>query len=660
MLKRFGKNKKLLIGSAVALFAIVVAVVAMLIADKGEKIKKSGVVAGSELARAMTYDQFEDGDEDIDGTDYVKFGAFFLRDVDGDGYAEKIKGTCKQVGKEDTLYMELNVLTNGYLEDGVITISGNNFYLQTAIPKDSEVKDNVISNNTKQISLNQINNGTQKLLTGIVKSGDYSMNSQKFAAIGNDTSKMSGVNSVTLTGTHVAADGTRTAISKTVSLNMDWYGTTSAEIPNYINGDRNLNQTDSTANVVDEGNQQAVFEFNLGMQETNNQMILSKAHMSGTIPQLNGFDPISVETTSANVDFTYDADTRVFVAEKSAVLDDSEKVQNQCYDGLYLNNRYNKFKLKVVYPLEAYVATEDTVEIKIPVEGYYEGFNNANEEFSNPYRSNVAKGTIVITYSAPKGSAAIFDVAVGQYLASPSGRWIVSKKKPLKIYNGLSTEEKNDTYVVRWIGSTGDTESLSGIIMKETSDGEAQVSDEFIKADSSTESMDNFVANVGIAFNDPTWALGDDGWIKVYDDESGELIHEFTKSDWNKYSSNSPYKYDSKVKHVRVVTSKINGLASVIVYNIKEIDDDYVTENYTREQFDEFKYVKSTLVGYIDDVRVNLDTANATYEEPYSMVSVNLSKSILSTQETEKNMQIKISTSSDEDANQSKWKNGVF
>ena len=660
MLKRFGRNKKLLVGSAIALFAIVVAVVALLFAGKEEKVKRSGVVAGPELARAMTYDQFVDGDEDIDGTDYVKFGAFFLRDVDGDGYAEKIKGTCKQVGKEDTLYMELNVLTNGYLEDGVITINGNNFYLQTAIPKDSEVKDNVISNNTKQISLNQINNGTQKLLTGIVKSGNYSMDSQKFAAIGNDTSKMSGVNSVTLTGTHVAADGTRTAISKTVSLNMDWYGTTSAEIPNYINGDRNLNQTDSTANVVDEESQQAVFEFNLGMQETNNQMILSKAHLSGTIPQLNGFDPVAVEATSANVDFSYDADTRVFVAERSAVVDENGKVQNQCYDGLYSNNRYNKFKLKVVYPLEAYVATEDTVEIKIPVEGYYEGFNNVNEEFTNPYKSNVAKGTIVITYSAPKGSAAIFDVSVGQYLGSPTSRWIVSKKKPLKVYNGLSTEEKNDTYVVRWIGSTGDTESLSGITMKETSDGEAQVSDEFIKADSSTESMDNFVANVGIAFNDPTWALGDDGWIKVYDDESGELIHEFTKSDWNKYSANSPYKYDSKVKHVRVVTSKINGRASVIVYNIKEIDDDYVTENYTREQFDEFKYVKSSLVGYIDDVRVNSDTANANYEEPYSMVSVNLSKSILSTQETEKNMQIKVTTSSDEDINQSKWKNGVF
>ena len=131
MLKRFEskKIKKLAIGTIVVLFAIAVALVAILIPNKSQKTKERKIAVGPELARAMTYDQFQDGDEDIDGTDYVKFGAFFLRDINGDGYAEKIKGTCKQIGKEDTLYMELNVLTNGYLENGVITINGNNFYL---------------------------------------------------------------------------------------------------------------------------------------------------------------------------------------------------------------------------------------------------------------------------------------------------------------------------------------------------------------------------------------------------------------------------------------------------------------------------------------------------------------------------------------------------
>ena len=57
------------------------------------------IVGGnSELLRAMTYDRFNDGDEKVEGTDNVEFSAFFLRDIDGDGYGDKIKGTCKEIG----------------------------------------------------------------------------------------------------------------------------------------------------------------------------------------------------------------------------------------------------------------------------------------------------------------------------------------------------------------------------------------------------------------------------------------------------------------------------------------------------------------------------------------------------------------------------------
>ena len=664
MLKKFKEKitkKSLLIagGIAIALVAIIIAIA--IVSSKGERTKKKSFTPDSELARAMTYDQFSDEDSNVDGTDYVKFGAFFLRDINNDGYAEKIKGTCKQVGKEDTLYMELNVLTNGYLENGVITINSDNFYLQTAIPKDSEVKDNVISNNTKQISLNQINNGTQKLLTGIVRTGDYSYDSQKFAAIGNDTTKYSKINSVTLTGTHVAADGTRTQINKTVEFNMDWYGTTKAEIPSYVAGSSNLSQSKDNTNVVDEENKQAVFEFDIGMQETNNQLILSKAHLEGTIPQLNGYDPSKVEIVDSNATFSYEEATKTFQAEKLTELNTDRTVSKQCYDGTYSEARYNKFKLKVTYPLDAYNATgNDTVEIKIPVNGYYEGYNNTNTEFTNPYKSNTANGTIVLTYSKPTGDVARFDVTVGKYISSPLWRYIVSKKNPLKIYNEISTEENNDTYIVEWYGFTGSDGKSTGMIMKETKDGETQVSDQFIKADSTTESMENITTNIGIYFGNPVNLLGENGWIKVYDDETGNLIHEFTKADWSKYTENNPYKYDVQIKHIKIVTSETNASNSISVYHVKKLDDEYITNNYTREQFDNLKYIKSTLTGYVGENYINTDTHNANYEAPYSLATISLSKNTISTQETEKNMQITIETKGDENANQEKWQNGAF
>ena len=142
-------KKKFLIGLAALVVALVAIIVAVLMAGGKEKVRKDSKVLDPELARAMTYDQFEDGDENVDGTDNVKFSAFFLRDVDGDGYAEKLKGTCKEIGKEDTLYMEVNVQTDGILKNGKIEVDGKNFYLVTSVPKDNELKDNYISVNTK-------------------------------------------------------------------------------------------------------------------------------------------------------------------------------------------------------------------------------------------------------------------------------------------------------------------------------------------------------------------------------------------------------------------------------------------------------------------------------------------------------------------------------
>ena len=668
MLKKFKdcvKRKIVLIaiGIAIALLAII-AVIAV-IANKGEGTKKNTFTPDSELARAMTYGEFTDADADVSGTNYVKFSAFFLRDINNDGYAEKIKGTCKQIGKEDTLYMELNVLTNGYLENGVITINGNNFYLQTAIPKDNEIKDNVISNNTKQIPLNQITNGTQKLLTGIVRSGDYSYDSQKFAAIGLDTTKMSGVNSIVLTGTHVAADGTRTAINKTIELNMDWYGNAKAEIPSYFLSNQNLNQIKDNTNVGDTENNKAVFEFEVAMQEVNNNILLSKACLEGTVPQLNGYNALNVESLDDNLVCTFDSEKSTFVATKTSELDESGTISKQCYDGTYNVSRgyirYNKFKLRITYPLAAYIGSEDeTVELKIPLKGHYEGYNNPNSEFENPYKSTKVNETLILTYSKPVGDLGLVRIYVGKYVWDPNTRYYVSKKKPLKIYNDISTEEKDDFYSVRWSISSGKQGKTDGYTLKETKDNEAQVVDQFIKLDSSLEPMTNVTTNVGIAFSNPVSLLGEDGWIKVYDDESGELIHEFTKDDWSKYSESNPYKYDHQINHVRVVTSATEPNSNLTVYNIKQLDDEYITSNYTKAQFDNFKYIKSTLVGYVESSFLNSDTHSANYESPFSYARVELEKSAISTQETEKNMKIKINAQANEDANQEKWKNGAF
>ena len=168
-LKNKIKLKYLIAGGIVAIIGIILFAIYSY-NEHMEYIKNTN----PELARAMTYEEVAEGDEEVEGTNNcVQFDAFFLRDLNGDGYAESIRGTSKEIGSEDTLYMELNVQTAGSLKNAKITINGENFYLQTSLPKDEQLKDNYIGNNIKEIEFNDLANGTQKMLTGIVRSGDY-------------------------------------------------------------------------------------------------------------------------------------------------------------------------------------------------------------------------------------------------------------------------------------------------------------------------------------------------------------------------------------------------------------------------------------------------------------------------------------------------------
>ena len=82
--------KFILIASLIlVILATVIAVVTM-------NVRRANMLKSNpELAKAMTYDEVKEGEEDVEGTEgNVKFDAFFLRDLNGDGYAE-IPKRCK-------------------------------------------------------------------------------------------------------------------------------------------------------------------------------------------------------------------------------------------------------------------------------------------------------------------------------------------------------------------------------------------------------------------------------------------------------------------------------------------------------------------------------------------------------------------------------------
>ncbi len=420
--------------------------------------------------------------------------------------------------------MEIKVLTEGKLKNGKIEINGQNFYLMTVLPKDNELKNNYIGTNIKQIEFNEMNNGTQKMLFGIVRSGDYINKNKVAEAIGNNINNYSKTNTIVFTGTYVNENNEEIEIRKEIPLEMDWYGKTATRI--CTSSETHYDLPDR----IDEENGTLNLSFYVDTEETQKELLLSKNVVQGTIPELEGYSPVSVTCSNNNVEFTYDETTRKFTITRVATVDNDGNITN----GL---SRSNLYTVNVTYPIESYVALDSkTVTISIPVEEYYEGYNNQNSEFSNPYKSNVAKSTILATFTHPREYGASIEVQVGKYATEPSYRYYVSKKKPLRIYNQISEKETDDIYDVRWYVYTGTNGQVAGATIKETPDGETQQKDTFIKTDSTEISMEELTTNVGIGFSNVSNFLNEDGWIKVYDDETGILLETFEKADWGKYN----------------------------------------------------------------------------------------------------------------------------
>ena len=635
---RSKQNKTITVTAiVVALLTVAITTISVLLDTQNNKI---GEIQDPEIARSMEYEQVQDGDERVPQTDYVQFDAFFLRDLDGDGYAEQVRGTCREIGKTDTLYMDINVLTNGRLENGKVTINGSNMNLKTALVEDIVLKQNYISDNTTVIEFKPINNGTEKLFAGTVIASSF----------GSDTSKYSQVNSITLTGTHVADDGSRTEISKTVYFNVDWHGNVNAQIYNYSG-------TQYIDNIVDESKENINLNFSVTTRETVEDLILKSAVLEGTIPELNGYKPTSVTITSSDVVLDYDAETGHFTASRNAEINEEGIVTKTI-------SNYNTFNFHVTYPYSAYESLEEEmINLKVPFEAYYEGYNNPNDEFENPIKSNIDERTITFIWEKyverPIISHASFEVEIGTY-RSYDRKYVMSKEEPLKLYNGTA-EETEDLYTVRWYAYTGNQQEFDSLQMKENSN---PYTDRFYDG-STYYNMSDYTKNIGIYFSNASNILGEDGYIKVINDETGEEIHTFTSEDWGSYSSSSPYMYETPIKHIRIETSKPSQSSSLYVYNIKEIDDQVLTTTISREDFDKIDRVYTYLTGNAilaeasDYTHIEDDSAYAIYEEPISIATIYIDRDIIGTQNIEKDINIEITTKSNY-YNIKGWVNGRF
>lgn len=409
--------------------------------------------------------------------------------------------------------------------------------------------------------------------------------------------------------------------------------------------------------------------FDVTTTENKNQLIMSGSYIRGTMPELNGYKPTSINISGTNVTYNYNAQTGEFTAESKAKVDENGIVTNNAYSSQTSYTRYTNFSFTVIYPKETYEAfgyeESRNFELKFTIIARNEGYNNPNTEegFKNPYVSNEDSSVVAINYSSSTEKDYKFYIGVGEYVYNPYNSTIVSKEKPLKVYNGISLEEPDDTYRLSWQIQTSTDNSAKSVTIKEKPDGD-KTKGNYIETTSGEQiQMSEFLANKGVYFGGLDNSLGTDGWLKIYNDETNELIETFSSSNWNTYTSSNPYIYENKVKYIRVETSAMNADSNLYVYNIKLVDDTYITEHYTREEFDEFSYIynspSAVLVKPDGGKQTFSGAIGSMYVAPTSIANIRLSLDTISTKATTNNERITISTETNTNNGQG-WVNGMF
>ena len=206
-------------------------------------------------------------------------------------------------------------------------------------------------------------------------------------------------------------------------------------------------QVNDIERAIDEDNNQLKIEFKVETWEEKYNLLISSAYVYGELPEINGYAATGITCSNVGSVATYDAQTKMFNVTISSTVDENGNVSSK------LDNR-NRFTITAYYPLEAYTSSnEKYVSLNIPLKAGYDGYNNPNDGYDNPYHSNIAEDTIDVIYQEHPRVDVVYNF-VGKYLYDRElrrHRYVVSKKLPINMYSNTETEnEEKDIYKVEW------------------------------------------------------------------------------------------------------------------------------------------------------------------------------------------------------------------
>ena len=504
----------------------------------------------------------------INGTSNVTFDAYFLKNSErkSEALLGPIVGPNVNNIPTKDIYMELRVIGDGHLKDGKILIQGTNSVITTTLVTDNVIN-GVYVGPVNEIKLKNIQSGTTRIIKGKVQ--PKVPNKEYF--LRND-------NKIVFKATYVSADGQETAIEKVVNFTVETMYEYVKTASTAINDNQEYSYTDGQNPYA------YFFVKNEGQQFINHPAYISNTlrtfEYRGQIPKFNGYNAEEVTAkfnnyrNNVNLDTTYDKNTGEFVIKYKA---------------------YNSIEITLIHVRYPKEANKDKKSEEVAINGKLTLLADNNTNYQNPLES--------ISTSTLKAKIKYREVVKSkQYPKYIDFASTPKADNPFDKYEGNSTLPKTEDYEVRWYPYSENeiTEEIE-LTEDKTKYGDMLLNPEL--------NIGNIVANKGITFYIEPSKLKEDSTIKIYNDETNELIREYNKTEilennWKLYN------YNQKIKHVKIVLNniKVNDDNRTIFKHLKEIDDDELIKLKTKEEFINLIEIKS---GFQQKTNSKVVTANS-------------------------------------------------
>ncbi len=271
--------------------------------------------------------------------------------------------------------------------------------------------------------------------------------------------------------------------------------------------------------------------------------------------------------------------------EKTRRLD----IRDEMEDERERRNESYAINIDVKYPYIAYQTLgASTKVLNIIVRGYLEGYNNPNSGFSNPVVSKEGSATIGIDLKNPDGDVIIFQTWANS---------IAKSRLRLKYDRNVDVDNR---YCVEWDAKIQYAAPIESIIFEEDKEESTGIEEKY-STDRLEDIMGNYYGLEGIisyvGIKVPLVSLkilGENGYIKVINAETGQVVKKITSQDADNY-----IKYEQPIKHIRVETSKPKMQGELALYHSKKIDNEAFIRKYTKEQFNAMNYIYTAVNGSI-------------------------------------------------------------